>query len=125
MSPEYVLAAAPEHIFIAASSWAMRQMPCRAGLRLRRRDHTARACALCSARAGAPARDPQQRAPCDRDGPGSQPVGLDRHQYIAKQLHPDAFADIDPVVSLRRYHEQFLPVTFEGTWMARVTPARA
>ena len=25
-------------------------------------------------------------------------------QYIAKQLHPTAFSDIDPVESLRRYH---------------------
>ena len=42
-----------------------------------------------------------------------------------KQLHPDAFGDIDPVESLRQYHEQFLPVKFEGCWMARVMPTRA
>jgi len=41
--------------------------------------------------------------------------------YVAKQLYPDAFADIDPVAELRAYHERFLPVRFEGTWMARLT----
>lgn len=39
-------------------------------------------------------------------------------------MHPTAFTDVDPVVSLRRYHEQFLPVAFEGTWMARLTLGR-
>ena len=43
--------------------------------------------------------------------------------FIAKQLYPDQFADIDPVDELRQYHERYLPVTFEGTWMARLTPA--
>ena len=46
-------------------------------------------------------------------------------EYFAKQMHPDAFADVDPVADLRRYHEQFLPVTFDGTWMARLTPKPA
>ena len=42
--------------------------------------------------------------------------------YLAKQVFPDQFADIDPVAELRRYHEQFLPVAFEGCWMARLAP---
>ena len=41
-------------------------------------------------------------------------------QYIARQLHPDAFTDVDPVGSLRKYHETFLPIRFEGTWLARL-----
>jgi iron complex transport system substrate-binding protein len=45
--------------------------------------------------------------------------------FLAKQLHADRFADIDPVEELRRYHEQFLPVRFEGTWMLRFAPAPA
>lgn len=42
-------------------------------------------------------------------------------QYIAKQMHPDRFSDVDPVTELRRYHERFLPVPFEGAWMVRST----
>ncbi len=38
---------------------------------------------------------------------------------IAKQLHPERFADVDPVASLRAYHEAYLPIRFEGTWMLR------
>jgi len=29
------------------------------------------------------------------------------------------------VGELRTYHERFLPVKFEGTWMARIVPAPA
>ena len=38
-------------------------------------------------------------------------------QYIAKRLYPEAFKDIDPDASLRRYHEKYLPVAYAGTWM--------
>lgn len=40
---------------------------------------------------------------------------------LAKQLYPAQFTDVDPVTELRRYHERYLPVKFEGTWMARLT----
>jgi iron complex transport system substrate-binding protein len=122
MSPEYVLAAAPDHIFITASSWANAPNAVRAGY-----DYGIET----TQRTLAPY--------ADRPGWSSLPAirnnelhaieaGLARSlwdwtgtQYIAKQLHPDAFEDIDPVESLRHYHEQFLPVTFEGCWMARQT----
>jgi hypothetical protein len=45
--------------------------------------------------------------------------------FMAKAIHPEAFSDVDPVGELRRYHEQFLPVTFAGTWMERLTPIQA
>lgn len=38
-------------------------------------------------------------------------------QYIAKQLYPEAFRDVDPVASFRQYHSQFLPVPYDGVWM--------
>lgn len=43
-------------------------------------------------------------------------------QYIAKRLYPEAFADVDPVASLRAYHETYLPVAFAGTWMLSLKP---
>ena len=42
-------------------------------------------------------------------------------QYLAKQLHPQRFGDVDPVTSLRAYHEAYLPMRFEGTWMVRAS----
>jgi ABC-type Fe3+-hydroxamate transport system substrate-binding protein len=43
-------------------------------------------------------------------------------QFIAKQLYPNAFADVDPEASLRAFHERYLPVPFGGTWMAALRP---
>ena len=41
-------------------------------------------------------------------------------QYIAKALHPEAFADIDPQASLERFFETYLPIAAEGTYMTRL-----
>ena len=126
MSPEYVLAAGPDHIFITAASWTNAPSAVRAGY-----DYdietTRRTLAPYAGRPG------WNALPAIRDGElHAIETGLARSlwdwtgtQYIAKQLHPDVFADVDPVESLRHYHEQFLPVRFEGCWMARMTPARA
>jgi ABC-type Fe3+-hydroxamate transport system substrate-binding protein len=125
MSPEYVLAAAPEHIFITASSWANAPNAVRAGYD-------------CSIETTQRTLEPYADRPGWRSLPAIRnnelhaiETGLARSlwdwtgtQYIAKQLHPDAFEDVDPVASLRHYHEQFLPVTFEGCWMARLSPSR-
>ena len=123
MSPEYVLAAAPEHVFITASSWAGSPNAVRAGYDVDV-GTTRRTLAPYAARPG------WSTLPAIRTGElHAVETGLARSlwdwaatQYIAKQLHPEAFRDIDPLDSLRRYHEAFLPVTFEGTWMARLTP---
>lgn len=124
MSPEYVLAAAPEHVFITASSWANAPSAVRAGYDVDITT-TRRTLAPYAERPG------WQALPAIRAGElHAVETGLARSlwdwtatQYIAKQLHPDLFGDIDPVESLRRYHEQFLPVHFDGCWMARLSPA--
>ena len=120
LSAEYVLAAAPEYVFITASSWANAPNAVRAGYDYDI-DATRRTLAPYGGRPGWSA------LPAVRNGElHAIEAGLSRSlwdwvgtQYIARQLHPTAFADIDPVESLRRYHEQFLPVPFEGCWMAR------
>ncbi|MBU3739085.1 MAG: iron siderophore ABC transporter substrate-binding protein [Rhodoferax sp.] len=43
-------------------------------------------------------------------------------QYIAKQLYPDAFRDVDPEASFRTYHARYLPVTYSGSWMQSLRP---
>jgi len=43
-------------------------------------------------------------------------------QYIAKQLYPAAFRDVDPEASFRDYHAKYLPVAYSGTWMLPVRP---
>lgn len=126
MSAEYVLAAAPEHIFMTASSWTNAPNAARTGY-----DYDIETTRRTLA--------PYVNRPCWNALPSIRDnelhaieTGLARSlwdwtgtRYIAKQLHLNEFSDVDLVQSLRHYHEQFLPVTFEGCWMARVTPARA
>jgi ABC-type Fe3+-hydroxamate transport system substrate-binding protein len=126
LSPEYVLAADPDAIFIAGSSWVGQPKAVLTGFD------------------ADPATTRARLAPyAQRQGwPGLTAIrngqlyamehGLCRAlfdycptYFMAKAIHAEAFADIDPVAELRRYHEQFLPVKFEGTWMERLTPNQA
>jgi ABC-type Fe3+-hydroxamate transport system substrate-binding protein len=43
-------------------------------------------------------------------------------RYVAKALYPKAFADVDPAKELALYHASYLPVPFEGVWFARWRP---
>jgi ABC-type Fe3+-hydroxamate transport system substrate-binding protein len=124
MSPEWVLAAAPEHVIITASSWAGSPNAVQAGYDVDIAT-TRRTLAPYAERAG------WSGLPAIRNGElHAVETGLARSlwdwtatHYIAKQIHPALFSDVDPVSDLRRYHERFLPVAFEGTWMARLTPS--
>ena len=126
LDPEWVLAANPDAVFIAGSSWAGRPNAVLTGFD------------------ADPATTRARLAPYARrqgwDGLGAVRTGqvhaiehglcralfdYAATAYIAKAIHPDRFADVDPVAELRRYHEQYLPVAFEGTWMARLTPLPA
>lgn len=122
MSPEKVLAAAPEFIFITGSSWAGQPNAVRLGYDVD----------LATARSSL-------RPYLDRPGWAALPAvksgnlftlehSLTRSlmdwismQYIAKQLYPEHFGDADPATALRDFHDRYLPVAFAGTWMARLT----
>jgi iron complex transport system substrate-binding protein len=43
-------------------------------------------------------------------------------QYIGKQLYPEAFRDVDPDASFKAYHAKYLPVAYSGTWMLGLKP---
>ncbi len=43
-------------------------------------------------------------------------------QYVAKQLYPDAFKDVDPQQNLRDFYEKWLPVKADGVFMLPYTP---
>ena len=38
-------------------------------------------------------------------------------QFLAKQIQPELFADLDPQAVLAEFFEQFMPVELEGAWM--------
>lgn len=126
LSPEYVLAANPDAVFIAGSSWAGRPQAVLTGFdadlattRVRLAPYAKR-----QGWAGLNAVQSGQVFAMEH-GLCRALFDFTATQFIAKSVFPDRFADIDPVAELRRYHEQFLPVAFDGTWMARLTPAGA
>ena len=126
LSPEYVLAANPDAIFIAGSSWVNRPGAVVTGYdapieltRSRLAPYAQREgwAGLAAIQSG--------ELHAIEHGLCRALFDYTATQYLAKQLYPEAFADIDPVAELRRYHEQFLPVPFDGTWMTRLAPKPA
>ncbi len=121
LSPELVLDQDPEFIFIAASSWVGRPEAVRTGY-------------------GVDPAETRARLARYADRPGWRGLTAIRQgelhaiehgicrtlydyagtQYIAGRLYPEAFADLDPLATLRRYHENWLPVAFGGSWMLKL-----
>lgn len=122
LNPEYVLAADPDAIFIAGSSWVNRPHAVLTGFDADVATTRARL-APYAARKGwanlAAGRNGQIFA--IEHGLCRSLFDYTAMYFVAKQIWPAAFADIDPVAELRAYHEKFLPVRFEGTWMTRLT----
>ena len=126
LAPEAVLAARPDYILLSGSSWANAQGAIRTGYDTDA--ETARQRLL-----GYAARPGWNELPAVKAGNlHAIDAGLARSlwdwtamQYIARQLHPDAFTDIDPVAALKAYHAAYMPVPFEGTWMIRVREGAA
>lgn len=126
MAAEAVLAAQPEFIFLTGSSWARASGAIRTGYDADLETARARL-------RGYLARPGWADLPAVRRGEvHALDAGLARAlwdftamQYVAKQMHPGAFADIDPVAELRDFHARYLPIAFEGEWMVRMAPAGA
>ncbi|CAH2601762.1 ABC transporter substrate-binding protein [Rhodovastum atsumiense] len=126
LNPEYVLTADPEAIFIGGSSWVGRPNAVPTGFdadiattRARLAPYARRQgwAELTAIRTG--------ELHAIEHGLCRALYDYTAMQYIAKAIFPDRFTDIDPVEELRRYHAQYLPVRFEGTWMARLAPVGA
>lgn len=126
MAAEAVLAARPDFIFLTGSSWARAEGAIRTGYdadletaRVRLRGYLAR--------------PGWADLPASRNGElHALDAGIARAlwdftaiQYVAKAMHPDAMSDIDPVAGLRRFHDRFMPIPFEGQWMVRMAPPAA
>jgi iron complex transport system substrate-binding protein len=121
LSPEYVLAANPDAIFIAGSSWVNQPRAVLTGYDIAAETTRARL-APYAQRPGwsqlAAIRTGQLHA--IEHGLCRALFDYTAMYYLAKQIYPVQFADIDPVDELRQYHQAFLPVAFEGTWMTRL-----
>jgi ABC-type Fe3+-hydroxamate transport system substrate-binding protein len=122
LNPEYVLAADPEAIFIAGSSWVGKPNAVQTGFDADLAT-TRASLAPYAKRQGWPELKALRNGQLFAVEHGLSRALFDytATYFIAKQIFPTTFSDIDPVEELRRYHERFLPVTFQGTWMARLT----
>ena len=126
MSAEAVLAAAPEQVFLLGASWAASPVAVKAGFGVSEAEAKRSAVAY-TERPGWSALPAAQRGAVHviETSLARSLWGWTATEYMAKQMHPERFTDIDPVVDLRSYHEKFLPVAFEGCWMTRAAPTPA
>jgi iron complex transport system substrate-binding protein len=122
LNAEAVIAADPDMILIAGSSWLNRPSAVRTGYDMTV-DVTRGSLLPYAARPG------WAGLKAVKDGNvNAIEHGLCRtlfdfvaFQYIAKRLYPDAFKDVDPEASFRAYHAKYLPVAYSGTWMLPLT----
>jgi ABC-type Fe3+-hydroxamate transport system substrate-binding protein len=123
MNPEGVLAANPEFIFIGGSSWQNAPNAVTLGYEV----DEAKARATLAPYVQRPGWDALAAVKngqvfAIQHGLARTLFDFTAMQYIAKQLYPAAFSDIDPDVNLRQFHVRYLPVAYGGVWMIRLKP---
>lgn len=126
LNPEYVLAANPDAVFIAGSSWVNRPAAVLTGFDADIATTRARLAPF-ARRQGWPGLAAIRNGELHAIEHGLCRALFDYTAiaYMAKALHPDRFSDLDPVAELREYHARFMPVAFDGCWMARLAPVAA
>lgn len=118
LSPEYVLVQKPDLIFLAGSEWLNKPQSVSVGF----------------GASNELARE-RMKAYLGRPGWSELPAVKNGHvhaiyhggartlsdyvfaQYIAKQLHPDAFKDVNPEQNLKDYYKAWLPIEADGTFV--------
>jgi len=118
LSPEYVLAEKPDLIFLAGSEWVNRPQSVQVGFgadpavtRERMKPYVERA--------------GWSELPAVKNGQvhaiyhgGARTLSdFVYAQYIAKQLYPDAFKDVDPAKNIADYYAKWLPIKADGVFV--------
>lgn len=118
LSPEYVLAQKPDLIFLAGSEWVNKPLSVQVGF-------------------GADPKLTRERMAGYLGRPGWSDLPAIQHggvhaiyhggartlsdyvyaQYIAKQLYPEAFKDVDPAANIRSYYDTWLPIKADGVFV--------
>lgn len=121
LNPEYVLASNPEVIFLPGSDWVTKEKAVLMGFgvdsgvtRERMRPYLGRPgwSGLAAVKAG--------EVHAIYHGGARTLYDYAYLQYIAKILHPEAFADVDPAATLRNYYKTWLPVAADGAFMVKL-----
>lgn len=120
LSPEYVLAEKPDLIFLAGSEWVNRPQSVQVGFgadptvtRERMKPYVERA-----GWSELPAVENGQVHAIYHGGARTLSDFV-YAQYIAKQLYPDAFKDVDPAKNIADYYAKWLPIKAEGVFVLR------
>jgi ABC-type Fe3+-hydroxamate transport system substrate-binding protein len=118
LSPEYVLAEKPDLIFLAGSEWVNKPQSVQVGFgadpavtRERMKPYVERAgwSELPAVKTG--------QVHAIYHGGARTLSDFVYAQYIAKQLYPDAFKDVDPAKNIADYYAKWLPIKAEGVFV--------
>lgn len=118
LSPEYVLTQKPDLVFLAGSEWANKPLSVSVGFGASEELVRDRMKAYVE-------RPGWSTLPAVQDGGvhaiyhgGSRTLSdFVYAEYIAKQLYPDAFKDVDPVADIRRYYDTWMPIKADGVFV--------
>lgn len=121
LSPEYVLAQNPEVVFLAGSGWLSREQAVIMGPGVESAATHARMKPYLS-RAGWAGLDAvkAERVHAVYHGGARTLYDFAFLQYLAKSLHPDLFADIDPQANLDSFFRSYMPIQSSGTYMTKL-----
>jgi len=120
LSPEYVLASKPEMVLLAGSGWQGRDKAVLLGFGLDEEQTRARVAPYRS-RPGWPDLPAVRNNEISAVYHGGARTLYDYTflPFLAKALHPEAFADVDPQENHRRFYEKWLPVAATGSFMLK------
>lgn len=123
MNPEAVIAANPDVIFIAGSSWLNRPKAVKTGYEATP-EITRSSLVPYATRPGWTEIKAVKSGNVNAVEHGLSRALFDfvAMEFIGKRLYPDAFRDVDPEADFREYHRKYLPIAYEGTWMLPLKP---
>lgn len=123
LNAEAVIAANPDAIFIAGSSWVNRPKAVKTGYDATE-ELTRTTLAPYAARPGWAELKAVKAGNVNAIEHGLCRTLFDfvAMEFIGKRLYPDAFKDVDPHASFKAYHEKYLPVAYGGNWMVSLKP---
>lgn len=118
LSPEYVLAEAPEVIFLSGSEWLNRPAAVPLGFDADPALAQERMAAYLARPGWADLPAVQQGEVYGIYHGGSRTLSdFAYFRFIGKALHPEAFADVDPQAELAQFYADWLPIELDGTFM--------
>ncbi len=121
LNPEYVLASNPQAIFFAGSDWVNRPKAVVMGFG-QKPEVTRERMAAYLKRPGWSGLDAVKNGQVHAVYHGGTRTLYDITylQYIAKQLYPQAFEDVDPLKNLQDYYKTWLPIEADGVFMLKL-----